>query len=586
MPKLSNKNKKQAIPKNVEMSDMWGENAGTAKTDEHPRATWFRESKYAMFIHWGLYSQAANVWNGKNWHGISEWLMTRSKIPVREYEKLAASFNPVDFDADEIAKLAKAAGMKYIVLTSKHHEGFAMFKSAASKFNSVDATPFKRDVAGELADACKKHGLGIGFYYSQFLDWHEKDGAGNNWDFPEQRDFDKFFQGKVLPQVTELLTNYGPVSLIWFDTPGTIPRESSQELYELVRRLQPECLVNSRIGNGMGDYSSAGDQEIPLVVPEGLWESVDTHNDTWAYSQHDHNWKTPSEVITRLVKVVSLGGNYMLNIGPTGKGLVPAESANILREAGRWIKKHEKAIYGTDKSPIPMQPWGAITSTPGKLYLHVFQWPSDGKIYLPGLKLSKPQATIMGSGKKLKLIREKGIITVEIPSLPPVRPFTVIELSYDGKIKTEGSVRILHPGLDNIFEAPFAETSNCEKAKRQWMEKFGDWHHAEVIEKITTGSKMSWNFTAFRNSLWRVHLEYECHQETDESEIEFSIGETSWRFPVFGTGGGISRRTRFRREMIGVVEVPSFGEYILKLKGTDVKGNNQLIIRRIVLESI
>jgi alpha-L-fucosidase len=253
------------------MSTLWGGTASSA--DTHPRAAWFRASKYAMFIHWGLYSQAANVYKGKNWHGISEWLMRRAKIPVREYEKLAKQFNPKDFNADSIAKLAKDAGMRYIVITAKHHEGFAMFKSRASSFNIADASPFKRDPIAELAVACKKHGLGLGFYYSQFLDWHEKDAAGNDWEFgpndAPERNFDHYLQTKALPQITELLTNYGDVALIWFDTPGTITREACEALQKLIRKLQPNCLINSRIGNGLGDYSSLGDQEVPLVVPDG-----------------------------------------------------------------------------------------------------------------------------------------------------------------------------------------------------------------------------------------------------------------------------------------------------------------------------
>jgi alpha-L-fucosidase len=539
-----------------------------------------------MFIHWGLYSEAAGVWNGKNWHGISEWLMRRAKIPVCEYEKLATRFNHSDFDAEKIAKLAKDAGMRYIVITAKHHEGFAMFKSAASKFNIADATPFKRDPIKELSAACANHNLGLGFYYSQYLDWHEKDAAGNDWEFSNPRNFEHYLSTKALPQIKELLTNYGPVALIWFDTPGAITREGSQSLYDLVHRLQPECLVNSRIGNGLGDYSSLGDQEVPLVVPDGLWETVDTHNDTWAYSRHDHHWKSPAEIISRLVRIASLGGTYMLNVGPTGKGVIPAESAIILRLVGKWLKTNGKAIYGCQRSPIPLQPWGVVTMQPQTMYLHVFEWPMNGKLIVPGIKLQSPRATVFTTGERLHLSQDNGILTVEIPPLAPVSPVTVICLKFRGKFLVTGIKRILHPGLPNYFEAPFAEITSCTKGKRQWMEKFGDWHHVDVIENISNCSSIAWQFEALESELRNVVLEYECLPLADESELEFSLGDVRWFFQVQATGNGHARRIRMRHETLGVVQIPKAGTYTITIKGINIRKTNELIIRRVVLEPV
>ncbi|MFA6290937.1 MAG: alpha-L-fucosidase [Victivallales bacterium] len=569
-----------------DMSTLWGGDTDAKHLNKHPRAAWFRESKYAMFIHWGLYSEAAGVWNGKNWHGIAEWIMRRAKIPVTEYEKLAARFNPSHFNADGIAKLAKDAGMRYIVITAKHHEGFAMFKSAASKFNIVDATPFKRDPIKELSDACAKHKLGLGFYYSQYLDWHEKDAAGNDWEFSEPRNFEHYMNTKALPQIKELLTNYGPVALIWFDTPGSITREASQSLYDLIHRLQPECLVNSRIGNGLGDYSSLGDQEVPLVVSDGLWETVDTHNDTWAYSRHDHHWKSPYEIISRLVRVASLGGTYMLNVGPTGKGVIPPESATILRLAGKWIKIHAETIYGCQRSPISLQPWGVATMQPQTMYLHVLEWPKNWNLIVPDIRLQSPQATVFATGEKLQLSQRKGIITIKIPPLAPVSPVTVICLKFSGRLSVTGIRRILHPGLSNSFEAPFAEIAHCSNGKRQWMEKFGDWHHADVIENISNGSTLSWQFDALGSELRNVVLEYECLPAADDSELEFSLGAARWFFPVHTTGNGHARRTRMRREILGVVQIPKAGTYSLAIRATDIKGSNEFIIRRVVLDPV
>ncbi len=293
--------------------DMRGVEA-TAAASEHGRGRWLRDSRFAMFIHWGLYSELAGEWQGKRYFGIAEWIMKRARIPVADYERVSERFNPIDFDAGQWVKLAKAAGMRHIMITAKHHDGFAMFRSEASAYNIVDAAPFGRDPLAELAEACRAEGLRLGFYYSQSQDWHEPDAVGNDWDaWPGERDFKRYLRRKAVPQIEELLTRYGPVAGIWFDTPGPITGEESKELVDLVHRLQPDCLVNSRIGNGLGDYDTLGDQEIPRLPRPGLWETPDTHNDTWAYSRCDTNWKSAREVAERLVRVVSRGGTGLLN---------------------------------------------------------------------------------------------------------------------------------------------------------------------------------------------------------------------------------------------------------------------------------
>jgi len=315
---------------------------------------WFRNAGYGMMIHWGLYSVLGGEWQNKRIPlekgrcRYGEWAQSYFAIPNREYEKLAAAFNPVFFNAEEIALLAKDAGMKYLVMTSKHHDGFAMYHSKVDKYNVVDATPFGRDVCAELGEACYKHGLKFGLYYSQDLDWHEKDGGGykspwkcagsswdNNWDFPnrEEKCFDRCFEKKILPQVEEILTGYGDLVLIWFDVPMTITAEQSRVLYDLVKKHQPDCLINSRIGNGMGDYTSTGDNEIPSDYKETLYESACTLNDTWGYLPYDDNWKDAAHIREIHEHLNARGINYLLNIGPDALGRVPEPSVNILRGA-------------------------------------------------------------------------------------------------------------------------------------------------------------------------------------------------------------------------------------------------------------
>ena len=314
---------------------------------------WFREAKFGMMIHWGLYSLPAGEWKGRRMSDIGEWCQQYFRIPNAEYGRLAGIFDPILFDAEEWVKLAKDAGMNYMVFTSKHHEGFAMYHSKVSEYNIVDATPFGRDVLAELAEACYKHGLKLGLYYSQELDWHEPHGGGvsrgktwcggkaywtNNWDFPddEHKDFSICFRNKIKPQVEEILTKYGDLCLIWFDTPADITPEQSGELYDMVKRYQPQCLVNSRIGNGKGDYKSAGDNEIPDDDKgDELFETPATLNDTWGYKSFDNNWKPASRVKEIKEHLNSRGINYLLNVGPDYLGRIPAPAIDILREVGR-----------------------------------------------------------------------------------------------------------------------------------------------------------------------------------------------------------------------------------------------------------
>jgi alpha-L-fucosidase len=257
-------------------------NQNDNKTSEDNRMEWLRDTKFGLFIHWSLYSIPAGVWKGNEIPGIGEWIMNHSRIPIKEYEKHADKFNPVKFHADKWVKMAKDAGMKYVVITAKHHDGFAMYHSKVSSNNIFDATPFKRDPMKELADACKKYGLRFGFYYSQTQDWHELNAAGNDWDFNGDNppNFTQYLNDKVFPQVKELLTNYGSISVLWFDTPRFMTSKQSKELAELVHKLQPDCLIDGRIGNNMGDFQTKGDIKIPTGATSSDWDTPATMNDT------------------------------------------------------------------------------------------------------------------------------------------------------------------------------------------------------------------------------------------------------------------------------------------------------------------
>jgi len=432
------------------VSHLWAQAPRPLDPAREKRLEWFREAKYGLFIHWGLYAIPAGEWNGKRSPGLGEWVMLRSHVPVTQYEQLASRFNPVKFNADEWVKVAKDAGMKYIVITSKHHDGFALFKSNASPYNVVDATPFKRDVLKELADACARGGIRLGFYYSQSQDWHEPNGAGNDWDFPadDKKDYDQYLRGKAEPQIRELLTGYGKVALIWFDTPRMMTGDRPHRFTRIVRELQPDTLIDGRLG-AEGDYTSTGDNVIPPNVSGEAWEVPATINHTWGFRKDDTDWKSPGQVAFKLVDIVSKGGNYLLNVGPTAEGVIPPVSQDILRTVGRWLQTNGEAVYGASPTPfgeelgepsakghkdvrgdqlIYQQIQWRVTTKPGKLYITFFDEPR-APFAIPAMKNRITKAYRLADKAAVDMKTENGrtYLTLERPIFDPMATVVVVE---------------------------------------------------------------------------------------------------------------------------------------------------------------
>jgi alpha-L-fucosidase len=431
------------------------------------RMAWWREARFGMFIHWGVYAIPAGTWDGREIGGIGEWIMNRGKIPVNDYQNMAEQFNPVKYNPDAWVKMARDAGMKYIVITSKHHDGFALFETKASKWNVVDHTAYGKDLLKPLAEACRKYGIKLGFYYSQAQDWNNpggsaarrptKEGWANpdsviidaytkehtgHWDpRQEKRTFAQYIDEVAVPQVKELLTNYGELAVLWWDTPTGMTDEAATKLQSLLA-LQPQIITNDRLKrpNFPGDHKTP-EQKIPnLSDLDGTdWETCMTMNGTWGYKSYDHNYKTPLKLIQNLMDIASKGGNFLLNVGPTAEGEFPPESIAILAKIGEWMKINGEAVYGTKASPWGLFPWGRCTKKETKsgtsLYFSVFEWPADGKLLIKGVKNSVVTAKLLADGTKVKTsLAKDGTLNLTLPSTAPDQLVSVIRVDVKGKV--------------------------------------------------------------------------------------------------------------------------------------------------------
>ncbi|HEV8265764.1 MAG TPA: alpha-L-fucosidase [Gemmatimonadales bacterium] len=412
------------------------------------RMAWWREARFGMFIHWGAYAVPAGTHNGERIPGIGEWIMSRARIPIPEYEHYVRRFNPVRFDADEWVRIAKDAGMKYIIITSKHHDGFAIFDSKASSYDIVDATPYKRDAIRALADAAHRAGLRFGVYYS-IMDWHHPDAQGPNapeynsrtWSNPN---FGRYVETYMKPQLQELLTQYPFIDVLWFDGEWVADwnDDLGRDVYRSLRAIRPGLIINNRVGKGRqgmrgftregfaGDFGTP-EQEVP---PEGLpgvdWETCMTMNDTWGFKSYDDDWKDTRTLLRTLIDVNSKGGNFLLNVGPTAEGLIPAPIAWRLHEMGEWLRTNGEAVYGTTVSPYGMPAWGRYTAKPerGRIYAHVFDWPRDGRLELTGVTQPPRRASLLADGKPLTVEQAGASVVVRLPRVPPSTIASVVVL--------------------------------------------------------------------------------------------------------------------------------------------------------------
>ncbi len=437
------------------------------------RVAWFKKAKFGCFVHWGVYSGPAGIWKGKDVMGYAEHLMRKEKIPLEEYKReVVAPFNPVKFSADEWMKRVKETGMKYFIITAKHHDGFAMFFSDVYPYD-MRLTKFDRDPMLELRNAAKKYGIKFGFYYSHAFDWENPDAPGNDWYYNNPggdkllfgKDWwlkdtafiskaDKYVNEKAIPQIKELIRKYNP-DILWFDTPHKLPLFENIKILKSIREIAPNIVVNGRLARfddfNFGDYINTGDRAAHFHHVKGLWESIPTTNESYGYSKVDKYHKPSGYFIRLLASAASKGGNILLNVGPMGNGQWDPADVKIFEGIGKWMKVNSESIYGTEPSPFPVQAWGVITKKENNLYLHVFKWPKDGKLILGGLISEVNNAYLLSDETKKELPLQRinhYDLQMTIPDKSPDTINTVIVLNTKNKIQVD-SIRLLSASMEN-----------------------------------------------------------------------------------------------------------------------------------------
>lgn len=568
----------------------------------------WRDARFGCFIHWGASSILGSNWKGKAYGGYGEHIQRMAKIPCEEYRReVAGNFNPTEFDADEWARVIKAAGMRYVIITAKHHDGFAMFDSDASDYNILDATPFGRDPMAELKAACDKNGLKFGFYYSHAFDWGEPNGSGNDWDYENPggdkhlfaskstKWFDvhpeiaprirQYVDEKSIPQVVELVTKYDP-DFLWFDTPHKLPPEENIRILKAARTAKPSIVINSRGVSGydgmpdhFGDYESTGDRAVDFPTKAGDWEAIPTTNESYGYNATDDSHKTPEFLVRVLVKAVARGGNMLLNIGPKGDGVIDAIDVSILKGIGQWMDVNEESIRGANRTTLPVQAWGESTRKENMFYLQVFDWPSDGVLELGGFLGHVTKAWLLSDKSKTAISYErtdKMTVQFEVPTDAPDVASSVIVVEVDDAENVDAH-RLISANQNNMLRAFDGIAEGGEF-------KYGN-------GKITNNGVSSWK-NSEQSMTWPVYLnaaakynvvaEYKAYKQANEFTVEFGNSTLSG---TAQTDLSKSRDGEYIMQELGVVNL-AVGEQTIKMHTDSIPNGDLMELRALHLTPV
>lgn len=568
--------------------------------DRNRRIAWWREARFGLFVHWGPYSMLGGVWNGERVDAnYAEHIQLRGKIPVTEYAEAAAGMNPEAFDAHEWVVLAKRSGARYLIVTAKHHDGFAMYDSKVSDYSITRHAHFPRDPIKELAEACEAEGIRLGIYYSHAMDWHHPDSQGNTLDYPgnigawdqleewigdddKRERFERYLHEKALPQVEELLTDYGPIGLMWFDCGHKISDEHAVWFYDLVRRLQPDCLINKRLRDDrFADYGNPHDNQLRFHPVQPDWESIHTLNDSWGFRYDDDHWKSPDELIEQLLRVAATNGNLVLNVGPLGDGAIDDTSRSLLETVGSFLERNGEAIYGTSGSPIGTPQWGYCTWKPDEnlLYLLVREWPQDDFLILPGLASGVQYGRPIGTrAKEDNLpIRRLGSWDwqIDVRSVPQDAYATVVELKLDGALETNLTPRFISRmantfwAYDGIIEGDGLRYDNGKRG------------HDGVTGWTSPNAAVQWTFRSEEEVpvQCRVIVSLSAGADQAGGHFELSLDEQKLTCTVKDTGGAGS----WGEFEIGRLTVLSAGMHRLEVRGLSLVSDSLMNLRKVTL---
>lgn len=559
------------------------------------RIRWWREARFGMFVHWGVYSGLGNSFQGRKGGGYAEHIQRVLKIPIPVYrEQVAGKFNPTEFNAEEWIRNAKSAGMGYFVITSKHHDGFAMWDTKVNDYNIVKATPFHRDPMKELQAACKKYGVKFGFYYSHAFDWGNADAPGNDWDYdnpggdkqlhggrnwwessPELvAKARKYVDQKAIPQLQELIRNYDP-DILWFDTPSKLPPSENLRIMKAVREASPRVVINGRLVYHWGDYDSTTDRPAEFPPHEGDWEGIPTTNESYGWNQFDNSHKLPSHFIRLLAKAAARGGNMLMNVGPMGNGKMDPKDLSILAGIGEWWKVNGESIRGTERTSLPVQSWGESTRKGNTLYLHVFNWPADGKLVVGGLKSGVKQAWLLSDVKltPMKFSRVNPLdVSIEVPAAAPDKVDSVVVVECSGDVAGDPN-RLLQPAFPTETLRAFDGELHGKGLK------FGP---GKVRDAYVEGwskpdDSLTWQLRLNAPATYEVGVTYDAEAALAGNTFAVSFGSQTLK-------GGV-REGQFQTAVVGRVSLQQ-GNFEIRVTPAEIKSSELFRLRSLELKPV
>jgi len=563
-----------------------------ARTNLDERLAWWRDARFGMFMHWGVYSYAGGTWRGKPVHGYAEHIQRIMKIPGPVYRRdMAGHFDPTNFDADAWVRLAKAAGMKYIVITAKHHDGFAMWPTKVNDYNVMDATPWHHDPMKDLKAACQKYGLKFGFYYSQAFDWADTNAPGNDWDrnnpggdkriggvdwWTNRPEFmnqaRRYVDEKAIPQLLELIHDYHP-DILWFDTAGKLPPSENLRIMKAVRQADSNVVISGRLVHDWGDYADTTDRPANFPPFAGDWEGIPTTDESYGWNKNDFSYKPPSHFIQLLAKAAARGGNVLLNIGPMGNGDFDPHDVAILQGIAEWWSVNGQSIRGTTRTPLPVQTWGESTRKGNILYLHVFDWPANGRLNVGGLVSDISSARLLAD-KSVELSSQRvNPFDMEIDDLPAAAPDkadSVIEIKCDGDIQTDIN-RLLQPQFP-------IDTLRAFDGVPHGKLRYGPGKKTDdYVMDWTSGKSISWPVRLNEQAKYEVLINYVATDDSAGGTFAVKLGAQ--------TLNGVVKAGNPQIESLGTVSLEP-GVLEITVSPVQIAGNELFRLRSVTLKSL